>query len=143
MIVELFQGFHRQPGKEARLLQNGNEEEHACEQPQGFPVDIREGFVGTEDAEDDEQPAADECHPMTWEFFTSDHDVSEHEDEECEKHGCLDSNIRSDIYMDFIVWNRDRVTITPMEYFVQTSKAWEQYVLFFITQMDRLCKTLM
>ena len=38
--------------------------------------------------------------------------------------------------MDFIVWNRDRVTITPMEYFVQTSKALELYVLFFITQMD-------
>jgi len=45
-------------------------------------------------------------------------------------------NIHSDIYMVFIVRDRDRMPITPMEYFVQTSEPYALQTKFFMTQMD-------
>src|SRR4030095_6620323 len=86
-----------------------------------FPVDIGKGFIGTQNSKQNEQTTADQCDPMAGGFFTCDHDVGEHEDKQCEKHGYLISRIAKVVCMKFIVWNRADVTITPMENIEQTT----------------------
>jgi hypothetical protein len=69
MVIYFSQRGHCQPGEEARLDKDGNKCEHSCDQPERFPTDIRQRFRWTEHAEQNQQRAAQKCHPVTGELL--------------------------------------------------------------------------